>query len=67
MWHKEFKRGTRIVTGKTNSAQDTNSMHDRLINNSNPFMPDVILHLDTLLKIPKQQNTQEISHNPNTN
>ena len=62
-----IQRGTRIVTGKTNSAQGIDSMHNRLINNNNPFMPDVILHLDPLLKIPKQQNTYEISHNPNIN
>ena len=43
-----IQRGTRIVTGKTNS------MHDRLINNKNPFMPNVLLHPDPLLKIPKQ-------------
>ena len=49
-----IQRGTRIVTGKTNSAQGTNSMHDRLININNPFMPDVILHPDPLLKSPKQ-------------
>ena len=30
-------------------------------------MPDVPLHPDPLLKIPKQQNTHEISHNPNIN
>ena len=59
--------GTKIVTRKTNSAQGTNSTHDRLINNNNPFMPDVPLHLDPLLKTPKQQNTHEISHNPNIN
>ena len=62
-----IQRGTKIVTGKTNSVQGTNSTHDRLINNSNPFMPDVPLHPDPLLKIPKQQNTHEISHNPNIN
>ena len=62
-----IQRGTKIVTGKTNSSQGTNSTHDRLINNSNPFMPDVPLHPDPLLKIPKQQNTHEISHNPNIN
>ena len=64
---QRIPRGIKIVTGKTNSAQGTNSMHDRLINNNNPFMPDVPLHLDPLLKPPKQQNTQEISHNPNIN
>ena len=62
-----IQRGTRIVTGKTNSTQGPNSMHDRLINNNNPFMPDVLLYLDPLLKIPKQQNTHEVSHNPNIN
>ena len=62
-----IQRGTRIVTGKTNSAQGTNSMYDRLINNNNPFIPDVMLHPEPLLKSPKQQNTQEISHNPNIN
>ena len=62
-----IQRGTRIVTGKTNSTQGTNSMHDRLINNNNPLMLDVILHPDPLLKSPKQQNTHETSHNPNVN
>ena len=46
-------------------------MHDRLTNNNNPFIDiffsDVLLHPDPLLKIPKQQNTHEISHNPNIN
>ena len=60
-------RGTRIVTWKTNSTQGTNSTSDRLINNNNPFMPDVPLHLGPFLKAPKQQNTQEINHNPNIN
>ena len=46
-----IQRGTRIVTGKTNSAQGTKSMCDRLINN-NPFMPEVILHSDPLPKNP---------------
>ena len=62
-----IQKGTRIVTGKTNSTQGQNSACDRLINNNNPFMPDVLLHPDPLLKIPKQQNTQEISHNLNIN
>ena len=62
-----IERGTKIVTGKTNSAQGINSTHDRLINNNNPFMPDVPLHPDPLLKTPKQQNTHEISHSPNIN
>ena len=62
---------TRIVTGKTNSAHNTNSMSNRLINNNNPFMSDVPLHLDLLLRTPKQQttkqNTQEINLNPHIN
>ena len=62
-----IQRGKKIETRKTNNAQGTNSMHDRLINNNNPFMPDVPLHLDPHLKIPKQQNTYEICHNPNMN
>ena len=61
-----IQRGTRIITGKTNSAQGTNSTCDRLINN-NPFMLDFPLHPDPLLKISKQQNTHEISHNLNIN
>ena len=62
-----IQRGAKIVTGKTNSTQGINSAYDRLINNSNPFMPDVPLHPDPLLKIPKQQNAHEISRNPNIN
>ena len=36
--------GSKIVTGKTNSSQDTNGMCDRAINNDKPFLPDVPLH-----------------------
>ena len=65
---QEIPGRTKIVTGKTNSIHSTNSMGDRLINN-NPFMPNVPLHLDLLLRTPKEQpikhNTQEI--NPNHN
>ena len=46
-------------------------MSDRLINKNNPFIPDVPLHLDPLLRAPKQQtikqNAQEINPNPNIN
>ena len=60
--------GTKIVTEKTNSAQCTNSMHDRSINNNNAFLPDVPLHLDLLHKPSSlHQNTNKISHNPNIN
>ena len=65
---QEIPGRTKIVTGKTNSIYSTNSMSDRLINNI-PFMPDVPLHLDPLLRTPKQQtikqNIQEI--NPKIN
>ena len=46
---------TKIVTGKTNSIHSTNSVSDRLINN-NPFMPDVPLYPDLLLRAPKTTN-----------
>ena len=38
--------GSKIVTGKTNSSQGTNSTHDRAKNNGKPFLPDVPLHPD---------------------
>ena len=60
-------RGTKIEIGKTNSAQGTNSAHDRSINNNNPFMPDVPLHPDPLLKPSTQQNTNKITYDPNIN
>ena len=60
--------GSKIETGKTNSAQGTNSMHDRAINNNNPFLPDVPLHLDLIHKPSSlHHNTNKISHNPNIN
>ena len=42
--------GSKIVTGKTNSSQDSNSMHDRAINNDKLFLPDIPLHQDLLHK-----------------
>ena len=49
----------------------TTSVSDRLINNNNPFMPDVPLHLDMLPRAQKQQiikqNPQTINPNPNIN
>ena len=60
-------RRTKIDTGKTNSAQDINGLHDRSINNINPFAPDVPLHPDPLLKPSTQQNTNKISYDPNIN
>ena len=65
---QEIPGRTKIVTGKTNSINSTNSASDRLINNT-PFMPDVSFHPDLLLKSPKQQlikqSIQEI--NPKNN
>ena len=65
---QEMPGRAKIVTGKTNSIHSTNSASDRLINN-NPFMPDVRIHPDPLLRTPKQQtikqNFQEI--NPKNN
>ena len=60
--------GSKIETGKTNSAQGTNSECDRAINNNNPFMQDVPLHPD-LLHTPSslQQNINKINQNPNFN
>ena len=49
-------RKTKVEKGKTNSAQGKNSMHDRSINNNNPFVPDVPLHPDPLLKPSIQKN-----------
>ena len=60
--------GSKIETGKTNSSQGTNSVHDRAINNNNPFLPDVLLHLDLLHKLSSpHQNTNKINQNPNIN
>ena len=68
---QEIPGRTKIVIGKTNSIHITNSTSDRLINNNIPFMPDVPLHPDPLLRAPKQQtieqNAQEIDPNPNIN
>ena len=51
---QEITGRTKIVTRKTNSIHSTNSASDGLINN-NPFMPDVPLHLDLLLKAPNNK------------
>ena len=60
--------GSKIVTGKTNSSQDTNGMYDRAINNDEPFLPDVPLHLDLLHKPSSlQQNVKKINQNPYIN
>ena len=60
--------GSKIETGKTNSSQGTNSMHDRAINNSKLFLPDVPPHPDLLHKPPSlQQNANKINQHPNIN
>ena len=60
-------RGAKIETGKRNSAQGKNNVHDRSINNNSPFAPDIPLHQVPLLKPSTQQNTNKISYNPNIN
>ena len=52
---------SKIVTGKTNNPQHTNTAHDRGINNDKSFLPDVLLHLDPLHKpLLKQQNVDKV-------
>ena len=41
-------------------------MYDRSVNNNNPFLPDVPLHPDPLLKPSTPQNSNK-TKNPNTN
>ena len=60
--------GSKLETGKTNSSQGTNSMCDRAINNSKPFLPDVPLHPDLFHKPSSHHlNTNKINQNPNIN
>ena len=55
-------RGSKIVTGKTNSSQHTDGMHDRVINNDKSLFPDVLLQPDPLYKYsPIQQNTDKVN------
>ena len=42
-------------------------MCDRSVNNNNPFLPDVPLHLDPLLKPSTLQNTNKTKNSPNIN
>ena len=56
-----------METRNTNSAQGTNSTCDRLVNNNNPFLPDVPLHQNPLLKPSTLQNTKKTKVSPNTN
>ena len=60
-------RGTKLETGKTNSVQGTNSTCDRSVNNNDPFLPNVPLHLDPLLKPSTLQNTNKTKNIPNIN
>ena len=60
-------RGTKIETGNANSGQGTNCACDRSVNNNNPFLPDVQLHLDPLLKPSTLQNTNKTKNSPNIN
>ena len=61
-------RGTKIETRKTNSVQGTNSACDRSINNNNePFLPDVPLYQDSLLKPSTLQDTNKTKVSPNAN
>ena len=54
---RRISERSKMVTGKTNSPQHTNSAHDRGINNDKSFLPDVLLQPDPLHKpLPKQQN-----------
>ena len=60
--------GSKIATGKTNSSQHINIVHDRATNNDKSFSPDVLLHLDLLHKpSPIQQNADKVNQvNQNT-
>ena len=59
---KGISGGSKIVTQKTYSSQDTNGMHDRAINNDKPFLPDVPLHPDLIHKPSSiQQNASKVS------
>ena len=54
---RRISERSKIVTGKTNSPQHTNSVHDRGVNNDKSFPPDGLFHPDPLCKpLPKQQN-----------
>ena len=53
---------SKIETGKTNSSQGTNSMHDKAKNSDKLFLSDVPLHPDLLLKPSSpQQNANKIN------
>ena len=59
---RRISERSKIVTGKTNNPQHTNSACDRGINNDKSFPPDVLLHLDLLHKpLLKQLNIDEVT------
>ena len=61
---RRISKRSKIATGKINNPQNTNTTHDRGINNDKSFSPDVLLHPDTLhTPSPKQQNVDK--HFPN--
>ena len=61
-------QGTQLETRKTNSAQGTNSMCDRSVNNNNDsFLPDVPLHQDPFLKPSTLQSTNKTKVSSNAN
>ena len=66
---RRISERSKIVTGKTNSPQHTNGVHDRGINNDKSFPPDVLLHPDPPHKpLPKQQNAvSQINQNTGIN
>ena len=63
---QRIPKGTKIETRKRNSAQGTNSACDRSVNNNNPFLPDVPLHPDPLLKPSTLQNSNKVSPDINS-
>ena len=65
---RRISGGSKIATGKTNSSQQTNNMHDRKTNNDKSFSPYVLLHPDPFHKpSPIQQNIDKINKiNQNT-
>ena len=60
--------GSKIATGKTNSSQHVNGMHDRATNNDKSFSPDVLIHPYPFHKpSPIQQNIDKVNRiNQNT-
>ena len=65
---RRISGGSKIATGKTNSSQHINGMHDRATNNDKSFSPDALLHPELFHKpSPIQQNTDKVNQiNQNT-